>query len=245
MRTVGHRGASALAPENTLLAIQLAISHRLDFAEVDVHLSRDRQLVVHHDAHCTAADGARVAIEALTAAELARVPKGAGQTIPTLAEVLVLAGRHIGVYVELKTPGTAEALGALLRGMSGVPELIGSSFSPSSVAALRRAAPDVPRSVLFRRASTATMIQTCRAVGARYAHPCRRPITATSIQRLHGVGLQVMSPHTNDLVEAQHFRDAGADLVASDDPKLLVTLRQTHVDGNRPHGSGRRGQRWS
>jgi len=45
MRTVGHRGASAMAPENTLLAIRLAISHRLDFAEVDVHLSRDAQLV--------------------------------------------------------------------------------------------------------------------------------------------------------------------------------------------------------
>ncbi|MBA3851970.1 MAG: glycerophosphodiester phosphodiesterase [Chloroflexi bacterium] len=62
MRTVGHRGASAMAPENTLLAIRLAISHRLDFAEVDVHLSRDGQLVVHHDAHFTDGDGKQVPV---------------------------------------------------------------------------------------------------------------------------------------------------------------------------------------
>jgi len=226
MRTVGHRGASALAPENTLLAIRLAISHRLDFAEVDVHLSRDGQLVVHHDAHFTAGDGKRVPIAELTAAGLARVPKGHGQGVPRLEEVLALAGQRIGVYVELKTPGTAEALGALLARLPKVPELIGGSFSPALIAELRRAAPEVPRSVLFRRASPATMIETCRAVGAHFAHPCARPITPTVIGRLHAAGLQVMTPHTNDPAEAERFREAGADLVPSDDPRLLIALKE-------------------
>lgn len=229
MRTVAHRGASALAPENTLLAIQLAISHGVDFAEVDVHLSRDGQLVVHHDALCTAGYGRRVPIAALSAAELSRVPKGNDQTVPTLEEVLALARERIGVYVDLKAPGTAEALGALVTKMPGVPELIGGSFSPSFVAELRRATPDIPRSVLFPRVSTADMIETCRAVGARYAHPCRRPITSTAIARLHAAGLQVVTPHTNDPVEAERFRDAGADLVASDDPRLLVALEQRNA----------------
>jgi glycerophosphoryl diester phosphodiesterase len=226
MRTVGHRGASALAPENTLLAIQLAISHRLDFAEVDVHLSRDGHLVVHHDAHISAGHGRRVPVAALAAAELGRVLKGHDQGIPRLEEVLALADNRIGVYVELKAPGTAEALGALLPRLPVVPELIGGSFSPALVAELRDAAPDVPRSVLFRRASVATMIKTCRAVGARYAHPCARPITPTSIAELHAAGLLVMTPHTNEPAEAERFYEAGTDLVASDDPRLLVALKQ-------------------
>jgi glycerophosphoryl diester phosphodiesterase len=231
MRTVGHRGASALAPENTLLAIRLAISHRLDFAEVDVHLSRDGHLVVHHDAHVSAGDGRRMPISALTAAELGRVPKGHDQGIPRLEEVLALAGERIGVYVELKAPGTAEALGALLARLRAAPELIGGSFSPALVADLQRAAPDLPRSVLFRRASVATMIKTCRAVDARYAHPCRRPVTSAAIRQLHAAGLQVMTPHTNEPAEAERFRDAGADLIASDDPRLLVALKQrSHPD---------------
>src|SRR2546422_5358601 len=48
-RTVGHRGASALAPENTLRSIELAIDFGLDLVEVDVYLSRDGELVVIHD----------------------------------------------------------------------------------------------------------------------------------------------------------------------------------------------------
>lgn len=224
MLTVGHRGASALAPENTPLAIQLAISHRLDFAEVDVHLSRDGQLIVHHDAHCTTSDGSLRPVASLTAAELAAVPKGEGQSIPTLEELLGLAAGRIGVYVELKAPGTAEALGALLRSMRKVPELIGGSFSPSFVANLRRSAPDVPRSVLFRAVPPPTMIELCRAVDARYAHPCARPVTAAAIGALHAAGLQVMTPHTNDRAEAERFRDAGADVIASDDPRVLQKL---------------------
>ena len=224
MRTVGHRGASAMAPENTLLAIRLAISHRLDFAEVDVHLSRDGQLVVHHDAHFTDGDGKQVPVTEVTAAELGRVPKGNGQGIPSLEEVLALAGQRIGVYIELKTPGTAEALGALLARQPEVPELIGGSHSAALVDELRRAAPHVPRSVLFRRVSPSAMIEICRAVGARYAHPCGRPITPMAIGQLHAAGLQVMAPHTNDPAEAERFREAGADLVASDDPRLLVAL---------------------
>src|SRR3990170_274857 len=91
MRTVSHRGASVLAPEKTLLAVQLAISHGVDFVEVDVHLSRDRQLVVHHDAAVVDRNGSRVPITTLSAAELARVPKGTGQSVPRLEDVLDLA----------------------------------------------------------------------------------------------------------------------------------------------------------
>jgi glycerophosphoryl diester phosphodiesterase len=229
MRTVGHRGASALAPENTLLAIQLAIRYRLDFAEVDVRLSRDGQLVVHHDADCTTEDGSRLPIAALTAAELARVPKGDGQVVPTLEEVLALADRRTGLYVDLKATSTGDGLGALLRRLPDVPELIGGSFSPALVAELRRAAPEIPRSVLFRRVPSSAMIETCRAVGARYAHPCARPFTPAVIRRLHAAGLQVMTPHTNDPAEAERFREAGADLVASDDPQLLVALNERSV----------------
>jgi glycerophosphoryl diester phosphodiesterase len=227
MRTVSHRGASALAPENTLLAVRLAISHRVDVAEVDVHLSRDGQLVVHHDPDVMVGE-ARVPIASLSAAELARVPKGRGETVPTLEQVLDLAAGRIGLYVELKSPGTGEAFGQVVN-RTRTAELMVGSFSPSAVAEARAAAPAVPRSVLFRDVSLATMIETCRAVDARYAHPCHRPITPAAIGGLHAAGLKVMTPHTNDAAEAERFRAAGADYVASDDPLLLAGLRRHTV----------------
>jgi glycerophosphoryl diester phosphodiesterase len=231
MRTVGHQGASALAPENTLRAIRLAIEYRLDFVEVDVHLSRDGELVVHHDPDLVDEHGVRMPVAEMTVAELARVPKGDGQGVPTLAEVLTVAAGHIGVYVELKGPGTADALGTLLRGSAGAPEVIGGSFLPELVAELRRAAPDVPRSVLFRRVAVTTMIEICRTHAARYAHPCARPIGRRTIVQLHAAGLLVMTPHTNNPAEAERFRRDGADLVASDDPRLLVALSRLRSVG--------------
>lgn len=226
MRTVGHRGASALAPENTLLAVEVAISHGLDFAEIDVHLSRDGHIVVHHDAEVTLGDGTVVPIASLSAADLARVPKGDGQFVPTLEQMLDLAGDRIGLYVECKAPGTPAALGALLGRRATAPDLIAGSFSPDLVADLRRAVPDLPRSVLFGRVAVPSMIDTCRAVDARYAHPCARPITGTLIERLHAAGLEVMTPHTNDADEAEQFWRAGSDVIASDDPRLLVALER-------------------
>jgi glycerophosphoryl diester phosphodiesterase len=231
MRTVGHRGASALAPENTLRAIRVAIEYRLDFVEVDVHLSRDGKLVLHHDPDVVDVHGMRIPIAELTAAELARVPKGDGQFVPTLAEVFAVAQGHIGVYVELKGPGTGEALGALLRRSPGAPELIAGSFLPELVADVRRGAPDVPRSVLFRRVAVTTMIEICRTHAARYAHPCARPTGQGIIVQLHAAGLLVMTPHTNNPAEAERFRRDGADLVASDDPRLLVALSRLRSVG--------------
>jgi len=228
IRTVGHRGASALAPENTVRAVRVAIEYGLDFVEVDVHLSRDGELVVHHDAEVVDEHGIQIPITAMSVAELARVPKGDGEVVPTLVEVLAVATGRIGVYVELKGPGSGGALGVLLRGSAGGPEVIGGSFLPELVADLRRAAPDVPRSVLFRRVPPGTMIETCRSLGARYAHPCARPIGPRIIAQLHAAGLLVMTPHTNSAAEAERFRRAGADVIASDDPRLLVALGRAH-----------------
>src|SRR6266508_1336124 len=106
-RTVGHRGASALAPENTLRAIELAISSRLDMVEVDVHLSRDGEVVVIHDADVQRA-ARREAVVRLTADELAAVDLGEGQGVPRLVDVFALARGRIGVYVERSEEHTSE-----------------------------------------------------------------------------------------------------------------------------------------
>lgn len=226
-RTVGHRGASALAPENSLLAVERAIQHALELVEVDVHLSRDGELVVVHDAEVTVG-GRAVAVSELAAADLAAIPLGLGQGIPRLSEVLALARGRIGVYVELKGARTGSALGRLVAaGVTEGVEVISGSFEPALVGELRAAAPAVPRTVLFRQAPAAEMIGTCAALGATYAHPCFRPLTPAIVEALHGAGLLVMAPHTNDRDEARAFAALGIDVLASDDPRVLSSLHVT------------------
>jgi glycerophosphoryl diester phosphodiesterase len=162
----------------------------------------------------------------LTAAELAQTDVGGNQGIPRLLDVIELARGRLGLYVELKGPGTGAALGELVRtgGATGV-ELIGGSFEQALVADLQASAPEVPRSVLFGPTRLPDMIAACRTVGATYAHPCFRPIEAELIDALHRAGLLVMTPHTNEPAEARRFLEMGVDVIASDDPLVLTSLR--------------------
>jgi glycerophosphoryl diester phosphodiesterase len=222
-RTVGHRGASALAPENTLRAFEVAIEHGLDLAELDVHLSRDGQLVVIHDNVLPRPDGRPVG--ELTAEELERVDVGDGQGVPRLVEVFELARGRLGLYVELKGPGTGEALGRLVQtGAAEGVEVTGGSFRPEEVGALRGVAPDLPRSVLFGRTGMEEMLRACAELETTYVHPCFRPVDQEMIDRFHAAGLQVMTPHTNEPDEARAFARLGVDVIASDDPRILIGL---------------------
>lgn len=225
--TVGHRGASALAPENTLRAFEVAIEHGLDVCELDVHLSRDGQLVVIHDDDLSRVAGRGLRVADVTVAELARIDVGDGQGVPRLIDVFELARWRLGIYVELKGAGTGTALGELVRtGAAAGVELIGGSFVHALVADLRVAAPDVPRSVLFSRTPLDRMIATCQELDARYAHPCFRPVDRAMVDALHAAGLLVMTPHTNDAEETGFFAQIGVDVIASDDPRVLAPLRR-------------------
>src|SRR4029077_1336865 len=114
---LGHRGASALAPENTLAAFSRAISDGADGIEFDVRLSRDDVAVVIHDASLKRTGLIDRSVSELTAAELCEVDVGSwfaararnpkktfsAEKLPTLAQVFELFSGNSGLlYVEMK-----------------------------------------------------------------------------------------------------------------------------------------------
>ncbi|MGH7561432.1 MAG: glycerophosphodiester phosphodiesterase [Gemmatimonadales bacterium] len=120
---IGHRGASGEAPENTLEALELAVSQGADALELDVRLSADGVPVVIHDAALERTTDRRGEVRTLTLAELQAADagyhftpdggrsypwRGLGVRIPTLAEVLERFP-DTPMLVELKTPGVSEA----------------------------------------------------------------------------------------------------------------------------------------
>src|SRR6266516_3835098 len=137
--TVGHRGASALAPENTLRAFELALEYGLDMVELDVHLSRDGELMVIRDADLACVAGISAGVADLTARELAAVDVGGGHGIPRLVDVLDWARGRLGLYVELKGPRTGATLASLARaGATEGSQLVAGSFVPALVGELLR-----------------------------------------------------------------------------------------------------------
>jgi glycerophosphoryl diester phosphodiesterase len=129
---ISHRGGALLAPENTLHAFRMAVERfRTQMLELDVHVTRDGELVVAHDAtldRCTDGSGP---LAALTLAELQRLDagfhftpdegrafpfRGQGVRIPMLREVLrAFPGLRINLEMKPETPGTEDTLYDVLR----------------------------------------------------------------------------------------------------------------------------------
>ncbi|MGY3857307.1 glycerophosphodiester phosphodiesterase [Aeromonas intestinalis] len=112
MQIIAHRGASGLAPENTLKAMAVAIELGAGAIELDVQWA-DGELWVFHDRRlerCT--DGHGVLTEQSTA-YLMNLDAGQGESIPTLWQVMTLIAGRCDLHIELKGAHTAEAVAAL------------------------------------------------------------------------------------------------------------------------------------
>ncbi len=109
---VAHRGSSGTAPENTLAAFRLALEEGAKSIELDVRMTRDFHLVVHHDQSVRRTTNGSGFIWEKTLQELRLLDAGSwfsprfkGEQIPTLRQVLELVPAHIQVNIEAKTDG--------------------------------------------------------------------------------------------------------------------------------------------
>jgi len=109
LQITAHRGNSIEAPENTLPAMQKAIDCYADFAEIDVQLTKDGEVVLCHDSNLYRTGGVRKKISKLTYGQLLQYDVGGwfsedyiGTTVPTLAQVLELCKGKIKLNIELK-----------------------------------------------------------------------------------------------------------------------------------------------
>ncbi len=167
---IAHRGASALAPENTLAAFQKAIADGADGIEFDVRLSKDGAVVVFHDATLGRLTARKNLVSSLTAEELQKIDVGSwfnqrkpnqtntdysGETIPTLDRLLEFLKEFKGlIYIELKcreseTEKLAKAVCAAISDSSLLPQIIVKSFQLEVIPQIRRLCPKVKTAALF------------------------------------------------------------------------------------------------
>jgi glycerophosphoryl diester phosphodiesterase len=114
MKIIAHRGASSLAPENTLLSFKRAINIGVDAVEFDVRLTADNQLAVIHDASLERiADDIRT-ISSLSLNEIQSLKTLSGEPIPSIEDALEIC-KGTPVIIEGKDEGWAGPLAAVLK----------------------------------------------------------------------------------------------------------------------------------
>ena len=228
VRVIAHRGASATHPENTLEAFRAARDQGAGGIELDVRLSADGVLVVHHDAHL--ADG--TLLRGLNAEQMP-------DWIPTLYEALEVAGdmwvnveiknvpdepdyddeHHISVAVAGLVAATLAGDGSAISGdtVSGDTadgdRIIVSSFNVASVERIRTMDAGIPLALLvWGQANPASLIGRAEAHGFEAIHPHDILVDNNFVRRAHDAGLQV-------------------NVWTVDDPKRMVELAEFGVDG--------------
>lgn len=125
---IAHRGASNLAPENTLKAFQKAIELGADYIEFDVHQSKDGEIIIMHDANTFRMTGKSGILKKMTFEELKKLETGDGEKIPTLHELIKLAKGKIALNCEVKVRGLEENLVKILQKADIIESTIISSF---------------------------------------------------------------------------------------------------------------------
>ena len=246
-RIAAHRGGGALWPENSLLAFQSAIALGCDLLELDVHLTRDRNVAVIHDATLERTTNGAGPVVSLTAAELRRLrlrgpgKELTGEPVPMLDDVLALAAgapTAVGLLVEVKESGTGASydgleqliLTALTRaGLQGRATIM--AFDRDVITRVRALAPRMPTSFLVDRdavekagARPEQTVDWAAALGAsdlglQYTLADERVIARAREARI-ALGVWTV----NDAASIRTMLGLGVDIVTSDRPDLARRL---------------------
>ena len=110
LNIMGHRGAKAYEPENTLRSVRKALDLGVQAVEIDIHLSRDGRLIVIHDATVDRTTNGKGRVSDLSWEELRRLDAGLGEPLPGLEEVVALVRGRAHLFIELKDPQAVEPL---------------------------------------------------------------------------------------------------------------------------------------
>lgn len=235
-RVIGHRGAAALAPENTLAGFRKAAESGVRWVEFDVHLTADGVPVLLHDDTLERTTDGRGPVAGRSLGELRRLDAGTwfgaafrGERVPTLEETIALLSvLGLGAVVEIKpSPGaeaaTAEATVRLLleRWPGHLPPLLVSSFKRDALAQARMAAPTIARALLVRDIPADWRAQV-DALGCSAVHASERRLDAAVVAEIGTIGLPVFAYTVNEVERARELLGWGVKSIFSDRPHELA-----------------------
>jgi glycerophosphoryl diester phosphodiesterase len=230
VRVIGHRGARARAPENTMASLRRALADGADGVEFDVRALADGTPVLMHDASVERTTDGRGALADFDHATIARLDAGkkfdpafAGERVPLLANVLAeLAGRT-QLAIEMKEALPPSALDLVARAHAAQPAapMILASFRIDAVARARGRLPDLPRALILPEGQGVPSVALARELGLWGVFAPDRDVDEGAARTALDRGLTLWVYTVNDVARAEQLAGYGAAGLITDDPALL------------------------
>ena len=222
MLRIGHRGARAYEPENTLRSFRKALEIGVDAIEFDVRKTRDNQIVVIHDADVKRTTNGKGLVADLTLKEIKELSTEKNEKIPTLEEILDFVDGKAKMLIELKEAGYEEKVLALIRARKQQNNVIITSFLEDALKKTRELNPDIQTGLIY--AKHKNPIKTATGLEANYLLPLYRFTHTANVQKAHENGLKVIVWTINTPEEAAEYAKKGVDGIATDKPDILTNI---------------------
>jgi glycerophosphoryl diester phosphodiesterase len=218
-----HRGARGHAPENTLLAVQKAITMGAKWIEVDVY-QNSGELIVIHDRKLERTTNGFGDVTQQSLSYIRSLDAGGGEKVPFLGEVLDILGVSIGINIELKDKKTVLPLNALIHQFIvekklSYDQLLVSSFDHELLSQLKALDPRIRLGALVEKPAE-TLFSLTEAISAYSIHLHRKSVNRAFVRDAHQRGLKVFVYTVNKLSEMQQLKAVGADGVFTDFPEI-------------------------
>jgi glycerophosphoryl diester phosphodiesterase len=251
VKVIAHRGASHLAPENTLASVRLAWEMGADAVEVDVRLTKDNRIVAIHDPTTLRTSGTDLEVADTHSSDLRELDVGshkhvdfAGETIPFLEEVLdtVPAGRHL--FIEVKSgPKILPVLNETIArsGKRSQVALIG--FDLQTMKAAKEILPDVPAHWLCDKKVWApfggSLARTAKAHGLDGMNIHWSAVTWRFARAVRKAGLKLYAWTVDNAAEADRLDGLGVNGITTNRPGWLKNRILTRQARERKPGAPR------
>lgn len=218
---VGHRGAAGYAPENTLLSFQKAIDIGCQKTELDVRLSKDKAVIVIHDADVKRTTDGQGLVSKMNLAKLKELNCPHNQKLPTLQEVIDVCKDKIDLQIELKSKGTPGPVNELIFKNKILNRITITSFDINLLKEIKNINPQLKVCYLLKRYS-ANIWDYIKAIPLEYLGLRSRIVKEKMVEHAHQLGIKVYAFQLNNEVTYKKLVKMGVDEIGTDFPKLFI-----------------------
>jgi len=231
---IAHRGYPYKYPENTLAGFRAAVAAGVPMIELDVMLSRDRKLVVIHDAALERTTNGHGMVNDYTLEELKKLDAGswfdarfADQRLPELSEVLNLVGGRTRVNIEIKAhayehrhPQDAieKKIVALVKQKKMQDSVLISSFEIDILVQIASMEKPPAIALISRTPASNRIVDICSHLKVFSWHPDHKIVTPRQVDMMHAAGLKVFPYNVDTFKDYAKMIDMKVDGVITDDP---------------------------
>ncbi len=218
---IGHRGAMAYAPENTMTSFQLAVDQGADMFELDVKVTSDGVVIVMHDNKVNRMTNGRGRISQMSAKDIYELRILGTEKVPTLEGVLDKFGGTIGINIELKARGTGSLCVDLVVKKGLTARVLFSSFDGMELARVREANSDARLAFLCEEKKI-EIVSIAERLGCEVVAPKHRLCKPDLVKMAHSKGLKVYVWTVNNPKKMRKFIDMGVDGIITNKPDVLA-----------------------